>query len=525
MQNIRLTIAAIAFLLLLFACQKESEVTPFENPNLSVTLDKVEILNVTDIALEAKMATTSNQEVKYGFIVSEFNTPSLERGKVIEVGAANKSVSYSYLYSGLDTGKTYHIRAFAQLKDSTVYSLAQVFNTAAPSIINVSPIEISNASPFYISTNLELPGSNQQVSIFLDQHPLQVSSSFMNSTGSVYQAELPQNLQAGSYTLTIKVNDIVTAYKEKVTVLPGKWVKALDLPYNHWFATTTFVHDAWVYVLQHKSGKTEFFKQNYKTGEKVNLTPFGPQWFIKSPAIVVEQAKVHFLGGEESNGSSLGNTTSKHFVYNLLDDSWNEEKEIPAEARVNAVSGLFEGKLYFGLGHDLPPRSSIGAYKLKNDLWAYDLQTKQWIQLADFPQYGRLGCASFMVGPQLHIVGGIERYRTNKENWCYDVRSNNWTRKSDYPGNGYTNFTGFSLEGSGYVGLGEDGVYGTIYTRKLYSTFFRYDPAVDSWSRVSDFNGDVPINKYTAADRNLALLMGSDGLFSNKSLSVYTFVP
>jgi hypothetical protein len=525
MQNIRTAIPVIAFFLLLIACQKDPEITPVQTTNLSVVLAKVELLNITDLALEAKMETTSDQEIKYGFIVSEFETPTLERGKVIQVGAGKEPVSYSYVYSRLDTGKTYHIRAFAQLRDSTVYSQTYPFNTVAPSIIGVSPMEICNASPFYISTNLKNLSPDKQVSIYLDQHSLKLGPSFKNSSGSVYQAELPQGLQAGSYTLTIRIDCMLIAYQEKITILPGKWEKVMDLPFNNWYSTTTFVHDNWVYVLQYKSGKTEFFKQNYKTGDKVNLKPFGPQWFLRSPAIVVEQSKAHFLGGEEFNGSSFGNTTSKHFVYNLLNDSWSEEKEIPAEARVNAVSGIYENKLYFGLGYDLPPRSSIGAYKLKNDLWAYDLQTKQWEQLADFPQFGRNGCASFMVGPQLHIVGGYERYRANKENWSYDVRSNSWTRKSDYPGNGYTGFTGFSLDGSGYVGLGEIGIFATADTRVLYRTFFRYDPLADSWIRVSDFNGNVPLNKYTTADRNLGLMIGTDGLYSSGSLPVYTFIP
>ncbi|MBF8964108.1 hypothetical protein I0P70_12705 [Pontibacter sp. FD36] len=524
MYYIRRIIPVLTCLLLLAGCQKEADILPVKT-QVSVTLEKAKMLHIADVALEARMETTSDQEVRYGFIISEFETPSLERGKVIEVGTARESTSYSHVYSRTDTGKTYHIRAFSQLKNNTVYSQTQVFKPVAPAIMGVSPAKISNLSPLTISTNLKDLNPDQHVAIYLDQHPLQVGARYKSHAGSVFQAELPQDLLAGSYTLSIQIDDVLITYKEQITVLPGKWVRVLDLPFNNWHSTTTFAYGDWVYALQFKSGKTEFFKQNYKTGDKVNLTPFGPQWFLKSPAIVVKHPYVHFLGGEEFNGGLSGETTAKHLVYNILNDSWSQEGDIPAAARVSAVSGVFEDKLYFGLGHDLPPSWSIGALKLKNDLWSYDLRTKQWKQLADFPQFGRSGCASFMVGPQLHIVGGNERTRTNKENWAYDVRSNSWTRKADYPGNGYTGFTGFSVDGAGYVGLGEIGVFATIDTRELYRTFFRYDRLADSWSSVSEFNGNVPINKYTTADRNLGLLIGTDGLYSSKSLPVYTFIP
>ncbi|MGV3587661.1 MAG: Kelch repeat-containing protein [Adhaeribacter sp.] len=518
-------IFTILMLLAMFGCQEHAEVIPAVSDNITLQINKIELQNLSDLALDASLNTTSDKILDYGFIVSEFPEPTLQRGKVVKVGAAKTTTNFSHTYVNLDTGNTYNVRAYAQWQDKVVYSAVKTSVKVAPAITSISHT-ISNFASVFFTTNLQNFKTNAETTVYFDEQPLKLKATYPVREGNIYEAELPADFQPGEYTASIKIGNLKLTYpKSKITVLPGRWVRITDLPFNDMYFTTTFVKDDWVYVLQNKSGKTEFFKQNYKTHQKVALTPNAPKWFPYSPAIAVVQSKVHFIGGEEYTELYTSQTTSAHYIYDLSNDQWSREKDFPGDARLNPVSGVFANKIYFGLGYDLPPKYTMGGLRLKNDLWEYNLQTKTWTRLANFPQTGRMGNASFMVGPQLHVVGGYERYRTNKENWCYNVLTNKWTRKADYPGQGFTAFAGFAVENYGYVGLGEVGVYSSMNDRSLYPTFFRYNPQADRWNRVSDFNGNVPIDKHTTSQANLGFLIGPESLYSSSFLAVYSFKP
>ncbi len=141
-----------------------------------------------------------------------------------------------------------------------------------------------------------------------------------------------------------------------------------------------------------------------------------------------------------------------------------------------------------------------------------------WEKIADFGNgLGRYGLVSFSVENSAYVGLGSDYHHSynfgepikwdgglKNDFWKYNSENNTWTRLKDFPGGKRIGAVGFSLNGKGYIGLGEldDG---------LKKDFWEYDPINDSWIQLPDFPGEERSNPVSFVVNNKAYVgCGSD---------------
>lgn len=248
----------------------------------------------------------------------------------------------------------------------------------------------------------------------------------------------------------------------------------------------------------------------------------------RSEAIAVSTGDKAFVG----LGYDGVNRLSDFWEYDGLSDFWRKRASFPGVPRSSAIAFAVHGKIYAGLGYD-------GLNYLK-DMWEYDPVTDSWKQIADFIGSGRYDAVAFGIGNAGYVCSGYDgnylkdfyRYSpatnsweqlispggtkrsdaavfviadkayictgtnngaTVNELWMYDPATETWTEKrkitnvsdedfdDDYTSITRGNAVAFSMEGKGYITTGTIGSY--------TSTCWAYDPAADTWTEKTGFEG------------------------------------
>ena len=475
-------------------------------------------------------------DVEYGLIVGRSINPTIENGQKYILGTASSSVDFIRELKGLDTGSVYYVRAYGKGKFKSEYSANQIIGKVSPQILNAD-LTLNYGRDFAFTTNIAALNPKSSVKIFLNQTQVPVKSISGSNMGKAFITSFTNQLTPGEYTLSVIIDDLKLTYPKKLRLFEGTWQQVENMPLengDNLRAADYFVGGDWIYTYGTGQGgfatSAVFTKYNYKTSEKVTLTPFDPTFRIDKAAILQAGTNIHFITGERTSPFQNASITKGHCVYQTTTDSWTNEAEFPGAERKNAVSVMANNKLYVGMGYK-PMVINISAEIGYTDMYAYDLQSKLWKKVSDFPKReGRIFSGTFVIGDKLYITGGAVLPATlngntvgTKETWCYDTSTDQWSRKADYPGKGVISFNSFSIGAFGYVGMGESLSYDSYLGRNVDNHFFRYDPASNAWTEVS-----APVQLIS---NPLSGSNGSAGLFgagrtpesgSNTSLHIFT---
>lgn len=126
---------------------------------------------------------------------------------------------------------------------------------------------------------------------------------------------------------------------------------------------------------------------------------------------------------------------------------------------------------------------------------SYSLASNQWVQRADFGNFGRHRGVSVAIGNKGYAgTGHLNGTGTDTwypDWWEYDPATNAWAQKADFPGNngnGDQDIVALGFDTVCYAGLGQ--IDGT--------RFFKYNPTTNQWTQVAsppangDFNNTFP---------------------------------
>jgi len=140
--------------------------------------------------------------------------------------------------------------------------------------------------------------------------------------------------------------------------------------------------------------------------------------------------------------------------------------------------------VYVGFG-----RSAALFNSCLDDWWRWEACFGTWTQLASPPVNFRDGSFIFAIGPYIYVGGG--RYQCAgggpyNSFYRYDPATNTWTQRANFPEPRLYNGVGASDGTYGYVAGGRDDP-GSVPTNALY----RYDPTANSWTQISSIPGNV----------------------------------
>jgi Kelch motif len=533
-------LSVLIVIILFLSCKKEKSNPAPPNKTstnvFTVDFNLSENENVTSFSLNGSLQVTSTtQDIEYGFIFSSFSNPSIYQGKVIGIGKSQKSLEFTYTLTGLDTGKTYYCRSYALLNGNVIYSPITAVGKIAPSITDISTGSsdtTANTTVFSLITNLKNLSSSDQVIISLDNNPLTITSTNSTSSNTTFITLNKGQLTAGAHVFNIKINNINISYIKKITLPPGKWTKVGQMSYAQLlFSTLTygFVKDNWIYsyrllpMAYPAVTTTQFIKQNIQTGQVVQLSTYGTNaLFLLDQGIAITGNQVHFIGGEENDSTGIF-CVNAHYVYDINTDTWTKEVDFPGSVRQNAVTLVYNNKIYYGLGYKIPDPNNHNSYETeRNDMWSYDLQTKQWQKMTDFLQGGRIHNTAFSIGSKVYVVGGYDSRTPEQSTWCYDAQTNAWSQKADFPGAGFENAASFQTGQYGYVGLGTKGPYSGGDPTVSFN-FFRYDPTYDQWTQIPDllYSSQYPIY---GLDGKYGIIAGGFDPYTTEQ-DIYTYTP
>jgi N-acetylneuraminic acid mutarotase len=200
-------------------------------------------------------------------------------------------------------------------------------------------------------------------------------------------------------------------------------------------------------------------------------------------AIVFQIGDVPYIGlGANllgSNQNFLGD------IYKYEGGNWDLIEPFPGDPRSAAVAFVVNGKAYVGLGIGLDKEPGHeGLNKYFSDFYEYDPAGpvgNKWTAITDFPGGARMAAIAFGIGDYGYVGSG---YNGNalQDFWAYDPAQNTWTAKHDIDLK-RTNAFAFVYGSKGYIGGGSN-------NGLLVQSFFMYDPGSDTWTRKNDLQDD-----------------------------------
>jgi N-acetylneuraminic acid mutarotase len=207
----------------------------------------------------------------------------------------------------------------------------------------------------------------------------------------------------------------------------------------------------------------------------------------------------------------------------LINDKWFRLKNSPISkiappdyASNYALTNCFvsNGKAYIGMNN-------------RSEFWEFNPYNGGWKRLSDFPGLHRWYGTGFAIENKIYYGTGSSDQKDLNDWWVYDIGSDSWSAKTSFPGTARTGAVAFSIGNSGYLGTGFD--WGFNSSLRGYNDFWKYNPADDSWIRISDY----PMMDYwgiwwgvgIANEQDAFIGLGSTIVSGNYSQRIFKYSP
>ena len=225
-------------------------------------------------------------------------------------------------------------------------------------------------------------------------------------------------------------------------------------------------------------------------------------------------------------------------------DTWIRKADFPGVERINAVSFVIHGQAFVGTGQD-----SQG--NLLNDFWKFDPDLNAWSQVADFAGVARKGAVGFAIDTLGYVGTGYDDTNFLKDFWSFNPVSNTWQSEQELGlyntsvnTNGRRDAVAVVARSRAYILCGYDGSSGYIkqtwefnpsadtcwaikrnlanvsdlatfgrrwatgfvirdtvyfgtgfsFSQDLKKDFWKYNPLLDAWTQLADFEGEYRSN-------------------------------
>ncbi len=167
--------------------------------------------------------------------------------------------------------------------------------------------------------------------------------------------------------------------------------------------------------------------------------------------------------------------------YSFSVGAWDQKTDFGGTARHRTIMLTIGNRIYSGLGH----YNGGGTNILFGDWWEYDPGTGAWTQKADYGGGICYHATGFTINGTAYVGTGRITPSGNtlvKDFFKYQASTNSWIQIADFPGTARRGAVSFVIGNYGYVGTGE-----TNSGRS--STFYRLDPTTETWSVIASITG------------------------------------
>ncbi len=255
-------------------------------------------------------------------------------------------------------------------------------------------------------------------------------------------------------------------------------------------------------------------------------TPNGNQLYQYNPQTDTWTAKATFPGTARYTTASFA-VNGKGYVamgfkpinntvwqYDPVADSWAQKSNFPGLARQAPVSFVVNNVAYAGLGAiDIP-----GGFYLPSDWYKYNDATDTWTQLGIFPGDPMVSYYTVVINNEAFVISGQNQnslapldVALTQNVWKYVPATDTWTLWGLFPDTAMGGGIGASVNGQGYLGLGEN----NNITYNLINKFWRFGPGIDSTSCSATI--------YSAAINNATRNFEAIGNFSSSAILSWNF--
>lgn len=160
---------------------------------------------------------------------------------------------------------------------------------------------------------------------------------------------------------------------------------------------------------------------------------------------------VYVVGGRDTQGNYLNDM----WRYDISSDTWIAIGETPLSPRVNLTAVVHDGKAYVGLGFS---GKYQGTDSYHTDWWEYTPETKEWKQLASYPNRRTDRAICFNGEDALYVGYGFEE-RYTRDMFRYSISEDRWDSVDvDVTFHGYParcfGATGTTCKGRHFAGTG-----------------------------------------------------------------------
>jgi len=196
-----------------------------------------------------------------------------------------------------------------------------------------------------------------------------------------------------------------------------------------------------------------------------------------------------------------------------------QNKELGWESKANFAGGKIKGEVAFSV-------SGKGYVCADNECWQYDGKANSWKKLDNFSGESRKSAVAFTIGNKAYVCTGLtgsgQTETCTADMWEFNTATGKWTKKESLPGAARYGAIGFSINGKGYVGLGN--VPGST---SAYTDLWEYDPTADKWTKKADFpdKGRISASVFVINNEAYVLFGAASMEISASQKVVYSYNP
>ena len=194
-------------------------------------------------------------------------------------------------------------------------------------------------------------------------------------------------------------------------------------------------------------------------------------------------------------GNSSSGERDDFYQYDPINDSWIELTPFPGAPRGFAIGDTWNGKAYFGFGHD--------GTSLLNDLWEFDPSNMNWTELAPCPCAARTHPAMIAHNGKVFVGLGNNSIENMNDWWEYDITLNTWSQKDDLPSQSRHHPYQFGINDYVYTGFG--------HGNDIFNDWFRYDITTETWTQVATLPAEGRVAGTQFSYNGLGYVLSGDG--------------